>query len=383
MNVVFEADLAHLVAHRPGVLYWIIQPSGGVSNSVLRMVRPWDKWLATYGFDMDKRPETLTDEMCREIVGELIGDPTIPIEIESKSLWTINDMYALENTRGRVFCMGDAVHRHPPFNGLGSNTSIQDAYNLCWKLALVLKDKAAPSLLESYQTERVPVGRQIVKRAMKSGMELLPVYQILGAVPGRSEAEVNASIAARAEPTDEAAKQRATLREALDLTKYDFDAHGVEMNQRYASAAIVPDGSPDPGFTRDAELYYEPSSRPGAHVPHAWLADRQGHQISTLDLCGNGAFSLLTGIGGGGAWEEAAKAVEDAYGVIINVHVIGPRCAYDDTYGDWAAQREVSEAGAVLVRPDQFVAWRAQDISASAANDLVEAMGRILGRQAG
>ena len=81
--------------------------------------------------------------MATEIAHNLIGDHTIPIKIKSTSVWTVNNMYALANSKGRVFCMGDAVHRHPPSNGLGSNTSIQDAYNLAWKLAYVLKGRPA------------------------------------------------------------------------------------------------------------------------------------------------------------------------------------------------------------------------------------------------
>src|SRR2546430_1407295 len=86
--------------------------------------------------------------MAIRIVRELVGDPNVPVTIRSTSLWGNNKMYATRYRAGRVFCMGDAVHRHPPSNGLGSNTSIQDAYNLAWKLAHVLKGKADPSLLE-------------------------------------------------------------------------------------------------------------------------------------------------------------------------------------------------------------------------------------------
>ncbi|MAU40122.1 MAG: 2,4-dichlorophenol 6-monooxygenase [Kordiimonas sp.] len=378
MNVVFEADLSHLVAHRPGVLYWLIQPAGGFSNNVLRMVRPWDKWLATYGFDMDDKPEDLTDEMCEEIVGNLIGDKDIPIKITDKSLWTINEMYAEELSKGRVFCMGDAIHRHPPNNGLGANTCIQDAYNLCWKLAMVLKGQAGEDLLKSYDPERMPVGKQIITRANQSLRELMPIYETLGAVPGASEEQIESTMAARKGANADAAAQRDALLKAVELTKYDFDAHGVEMNQRYESDAILPDGTEDPGFDRDPELYYQQSARPGAHVPHIWVT-QDDRQVSTFDLCGHGEFSLLTGIGGE-AWTEAAAAVESQLGVKVNVHVIGPGQDYEDIYGDWANAREVGESGALLVRPDHFIGWRAHEVSASATDDLVAAMKAILAR---
>ena len=88
--------------------------------------------------------------------------------------------YATEMSNGRVYCMGDATHRHPPSNGLGSNTSIQDAFNLAWKLAHVLKGKAGPKLLETYTAERAPVAKQIVTRANKSIEEFGPIFKALG-----------------------------------------------------------------------------------------------------------------------------------------------------------------------------------------------------------
>src|SRR5207247_9828023 len=100
-------------------------------------------------------------------------------KIRSTSLWSVNRLYATRYSNGRVFCLGDAVHRHPPSNGLGSNTSIHDAYNLAWKLALVLKGKADPSLLETYNDERPPVGKQIVERANKSIAETGLIYDAL------------------------------------------------------------------------------------------------------------------------------------------------------------------------------------------------------------
>ena len=102
---------------------------------------------------------------------------------------------------GRVFCMGDAVHRHPPSNGLGSNTSIQDAFNLRWKLALVLKGQAAPKLLDSYDAERAPIGKQIVDRANKSIAEFGPIFGALGLLDSTDPDVMNANMEARKEDT--------------------------------------------------------------------------------------------------------------------------------------------------------------------------------------
>ena len=91
---------------------------------------------------------------------------------------------------GAGFCAGDAIHRHPPSNGLGSNTSIQDSYNLAWKLAAVLRGQAAPSLLDTYSTERAPVARQIVLRANKSSREFVQFFDVLGVTAAETEAEM-------------------------------------------------------------------------------------------------------------------------------------------------------------------------------------------------
>jgi 2,4-dichlorophenol 6-monooxygenase len=120
---------------------------------------------------------------------------------------------------------------------------------------------------------------------------------------------------------------------------------------------VAPDPLPDAGFARDRELYYQPTTRSGAHLPHAWIY-RAGLPVSTLDVAGQGGFVLLTGIAGE-AWAEAAAAVAAARGLPLGAVVIGPGREYEDPFGEWALAREVAEGGAVLVRPDMIVGWRA------------------------
>ena len=383
INMVFEADLTHLTAHRPSVLYWVIQPGsdiGGLGIGVVRMVRPWHRWLAIWGYDVEQGPPDLDEASAMRIVHNLIGEDTVPVRIEATSTWTVNDMYATELHRRRVFAAGDAIHRHPPTNGLGSNTSIQDAFNLCWKLAMVLRGQADESLLATYTAERAPVAERVVKRANKSLADFPPIAVALGLPQAKSVRGMRAAMARRKEATPEAEAQRAALRDAIAGTDYVYNAHGVEMNQRYASAAIVPDGS-EPETFRDVELHHQASSRPGAPVPHAWVYRPGGERVSTLDLCGKGRFSLLTGIGGEG-WSEAASAVREALGAEIDVHLIGPGRALEDHYGAFAALRGTTDSGALLVRPDFHVAWRAERIGADASGALLEAVSAVLGRRA-
>jgi 2,4-dichlorophenol 6-monooxygenase len=381
MNIIFKGDLSRYVAHRPSVLYWIMQPGsdvGGIGMGLVRMVRPWDEWLIVWGYDISKPAPVVDDAFARSVAHSLIGDDTIPIEIKSVSTWTVNHMHALDYSNGRVFCMGDACHRHPPSNGLGSNTSIQDAFNLAWKLALVTRGQAEPSLLDSYQEERAPVGKQVVDRANKSIEEFGPIFQALGLLDTTDPDIMKANMAARRDDTPAAEQQRRSLREAIAYKVYEFDCHGVEMNQRYTSCATVSDGSDDPGFREDPELYTQQTSRPGARLPHVWV-EKGAQKFSTLDLCGKGRFTLLTSIGGHG-WIEAAKAIGAATGLDIATVTIGPGCDYEDPFGEWANAREISDSGCILVRPDHHVAWRAAKRSADATGELSAALSSILGR---
>ncbi|MGV9498707.1 FAD-dependent oxidoreductase [Streptomyces sp. NPDC003642] len=377
INIVFEADLTRYTAHRPSTLYWVLAPGatvGGIGAGLVRCVRPWNEWLIVWGYDVSAGAPDLTTEYAESIVRKLVGDDEIPVKITSSSAWTVNERYAETYANGRVFCAGDAVHRHPPSNGLGSNTSIQDAHNLAWKLKLVLDGTAHPRLLDSYSAERAPVGRQVVTRANRSIRETAPVFEALDGLAPQTPEQLWANIDARKDATEAAEKQRAALREAIAFKVYEFDAHGVDLNQRYTSGAIVPDGTPDPGFARDPELYHQPSSRPGARLPHAWITSGS-RTLSTLDTVGRGRFTLLTGIGGE-AWLRAAERQD----VEIATVVIGPGQEYEDPYGDWARLREIPDAGALLVRPDGFVAFRHPDAARTNAGELLaDALRRILG----
>jgi 2,4-dichlorophenol 6-monooxygenase len=385
MNIVFEADLSAYVAHRPSVLYWVLQPGsniGGIGMGLVRMVRPWNEWLIVWGYDINAEPPKMTDELATEIAHKLIGDSSIPIKIKSYSIWTVNNMYATALSKGRVFCMGDAVHRHPPSNGLGSNTSVQDAYNLAWKLAAVLRGQAEPSLLDSYDQERAPIAKQIVTRANQSIAEFGPIFEALGLLNTEDPEVMREHMAARKDNNPTAAAQREALRKAIAFKDYEFNCHGVELNQRYNSVAVVPDAEPDAGFARDRELYYQPTTRAGAHLPHVWLL-RAGRKISTLDVAGKGRFVVLTGIGGE-AWASAAAAAAAKFGIDIAAAVIGPDRDYEDPHGDWAEIREIAEAGCVLVRPDMQIGFRAMRAALDvrdAETTLFAALGQILGRR--
>jgi 2,4-dichlorophenol 6-monooxygenase len=363
------------------VLYWVIQPGsnvGGIGAGLVRMVRPWNEWLIVWGYDINQPAPEVDEEAAIQIVRNLLGLPDIEVEITGTSLWGNNEMYATHLQSGRVFAAGDAVHRHPPSNGLGSNTSIQDSYNLAWKLAAVLRGQAGPALLETYSAERAPVARQIVQRANRSSREFVQFFEVLGLLDAKDEAEMAARIEERKANTPAGAAKRAALVSAMELKHYEFNAHGVEMGQFYSSSAVAGDGSRPPAPDRDPELYYRPSTVPGSRLPHAWVGDAR-HRLSTLDLAPMTRFTLITGISGE-AWADAAAKVAPDLGVPLEAVVIGPGRTVTDLYYDWARLREVEEDGALLIRPDKHIAWRAMTLPADPQRALHDALSAILSR---
>ena len=382
MNIIFKADLSKFVAHRPSVLYWVVQPGadvGGIGMGLVRMVRPWNEWLIVWGYDINGPEPVVDNAFATKVVRDLVGDQSLEPEITSVSTWTVNNMYATHMQAGRVFIMGDAAHRHPPSNGLGSNTSIQDSFNLAWKLAAVIKGEAGEALLDTYSQERAPVAKQIVTRANQSIGEFGPIFEALGLTESTDPEVMQANMDKRCDANSEAERQRTAIREAIAFKKYEFDAHGVEMNQRYKSGAVVTDGQMEPAYELDAELHYQPTTWPGARIPHAWVYDRDGAKHSTLDLVGQGRFTILTGISGE-AWAKAAQKAAASMGIEIAAYVIGPRREIVDHHGDWARAREVAESGCILVRPDQHVAWRAEEVAENPEAELIRVLSAILHR---
>ncbi|HEX4092901.1 MAG TPA: FAD-dependent monooxygenase [Trebonia sp.] len=381
MNITFTADISRYVSHRPSVLYWVIQPGsnvGGIGAGLVRMVRPWHEWLIVWGYDISQPAPVVDEAAATQIVRSLLGLPGLDVQITGTSLWGNNELYATRLQSGRVFCAGDAVHRHPPSNGLGSNTSVQDSYNLAWKLAAVLRGEAGPGLLETYSAERAPIARQIVTRANKSSREFGQFFEVLGLTEAETEEEMREQIEERKANTARGRAKREALVSAMELKNYEFNAHGVELGQFYQSTAIVGDGSVRPKPVRDPELYYQASTVPGSHLPHAWVGDA-ATRVSTLDLAPYGAFTLITGIAGE-AWAEAAEKVSRDLNVPVKAVIIGPGREVTDIYYDWARVREVDEDGALLVRPDKFIGWRSTSLPADPGRALRDALTSLLSR---
>ena len=364
----FDADLTRYVEHRPSILNWIVSPDasfGEIGMGLLRAVTPWTRWIAGWGFDISKGDPDLSDDFVINRIKTLIGDPEVDVNLINTSVWYVNQAYATKYSHSRVFCGGDAVHRHPPSSGLGLNTCVQDAFNLAWKLAYVTHGFAGPELLETYSVERAPVGKQIVQRANQSRLDYAPLNACFR-VPG-AENPVHEGIKRFRDPGPDGMAARKAVLDALRLKDTEFNALGLELNQRYNSSAGVSDGTGAEVSDRDPVLHLNPTTRPGAKLPHAWLVGRTGRRVSTLDIVGKGMMTLITGLSGD-AWAAAAERLSLPF---LKTVVIGAP-EYQDLYCDWQEAREIDEDGVILVRPDGYVAWR--KLAGVSSTDEAEAM---------
>jgi 2,4-dichlorophenol 6-monooxygenase len=380
LNIWLEADLTKYCAHRPGVLYWMAQPGNDywVGSGTWINVKPFTEWVLLCMYDPAEGEPDLGEDSLIERARATIGDPDIDIKIKAVSKWQINHVVAQTYQKGRVFLAGDAAHRHPPANGLGSNTSIQDSFNLAWKLAMVLKGEAREALLDSYSAERQPVGRRVVDRALKSVQGMAPISQALGFKPGQSSNDGWASLKDLFAPNGDSARRREQLAAAVELQNYQFNAHGMDLGQRYASSAVLEDGASWPQTNQDPDLYYQATTKPGAPIPHAWL-QHGTETVSTLDIVGKGRFTLVTGIDDQ-QWRNAAAAVSAELGVELTVAQIGARGDYDDVLNTWTKLRDTSDDGCLLVRPDRFIAWRQNSLPEDPVQALKAALSAVLAR---
>ncbi|KAI3317741.1 FAD binding domain-containing protein [Xylariaceae sp. AK1471] len=393
LNVWFEADLSHLMAHSPGLITMLIKPDKPQPDycaiAITRQVKPFSEWMISMLAKPGVTEVTASQEEIIEHVKDLIGDASVEVKVKGISTWKVRDCYAEQYSRGNVFCLGDAVHRHPPFNGLGSNTCIQDAYNLAWKIGYVRKGLASPSLLESFNDERQPVGRAVVKRTNDTGRIHAKLFSLMG-VFEPDLAKKRKILDRLEEDTEEGAEARAAFQQIIGELDSERQGFGIEMNQLYKSKAVWADDEPNPppifSTPEEADLHYLESTYPGFRLPHAWLRASKAlpsdPMISTHDLAGKGRFTIFTGIGGKVKWTHAADKVRKDLSVEIPVYSIGGE-DYRDVFYDWSKKKDISEKGAVLVRPDRFVAWRyngdKQDAT-DCSDRLLKVMSSILGR---
>src|SRR6266481_5677592 len=265
VNIMLNADLRPWTADRPAALYFIEQPK---MRGTFLTINGIDRWgflvnsLAAYGY----KASDFTPERSAELIRDAAGVPDLDVKVLGVAPWTASAHVAEQYRHGRIFLAGDAAHEMPPTGGFGMNTGVQDVQNLAWKLAAVLGGRAAPSLLDTYQNERQPLGQAITEQSL-----------------------INAISMGRLNRTNESAGARPEY----------LNEQGMIFGASYVSGAVVPDGTP-PVPVANPVTDYAPSARPGGRAPHAWL-ERDGEQASTIDLLGDALASrpMTTATGNG------------------------------------------------------------------------------------
>ncbi|MFJ8524336.1 FAD-dependent oxidoreductase [Bacillus cereus] len=330
MNIYFEADLSEFIQGDAFGFSMVLHPE------VLGALIPVDnerRWIYHVSYDPLKgeRPEDFTIKRCKQIIQTAIGSINVELEIVSVLPWEATESIATKFQDNRIFLVGDSAHIMPPTGGFGSNTGIQDAHNLAWKLAAVIKGKAKPKLLETYHEERYPVAKLTTDYASS----------LLFRAANREEESSN-----------------------------NMDGLAVTVGYQYCSKAIIDDSANSHRMD-----IVDLSGRPGTRAPH-FFGMYEGEKISILDLFGNN-FVLLTEIENS-SWAEAVFDVSSKLGINIKVYSVGLR-------GDFITQENIfrelygiENEGVVLIRPDGFIGWRSEKGTANLRIMLNEVMNHLL-----
>ena len=339
VTIYFRANVAPLLRGRNLSVIYVNNPT---LRGFFRFEKPFERgFLAINALGDPAHPVTdvatgLTNDRCLELIRVALGADVDPIEVENVMPWKAEADVAERFREGRVFLAGDAAHVMPPNGGFGGNTGVQDAQNLAWKLAMVVAGQAGPELLSTYEQERRPVGRFTAEQAYSRYVTRTAPY--LGT-------------------------------EGMQPVENDLD---VELGYCYPTTGV-------PGGSAEWRLHENPRNargRPGTRAPHVWL-DRNGERISSLDLFGR-RFVLLAGREGGD-WCGAARQAAAQLSLDVDVHRVGA-AELADPDGTFCDQYGLAAEGALLVRPDGFVAWRASGPDLASAETLTQALATLLCR---
>ncbi len=385
VTVHLSADLSEWAGDPEVLIRWIWVPHMFRLATLVPMgPNRWgpdsEEWVFHLNYALED-PRAIDDARVEADMREALGVGDLPITIHLITRWELQGVVASSLKVGRTFILGDAAHRHPPTGGLGLTSAIQDVHNLCWKIAAVLKGVAGEGLLDSYEPER----RSSVQWNVDNSLESAINHVMLGVNMGLTDPDLTPEEGwARTRrlwsglSEDEAVRE--LVRETIAQQSMEFRKLNVEYGYHYDSAAIIPDDTslePSPDRVR----VYRPSTRPGSPLPHAWVEDRDGTRHSTLDLVRPGRFLVIAGEEGG-PWVEAALALAEANDLPIDALRVGHASGdYLDPQCRWITVREFGSHGAVLIRPDRFVAWRHCDGSPDPRSELASALEQVLCRK--
>jgi len=324
VSITFRSrGLADVVGDRRFIVCYLTSPD---ADGALLPVDNVEHWVfhAPWHPENGETLEEFTDERCIDHIRRAIGVSDLDVEITGRAPWHAAQRVARSYRSGRVFLAGDSAHEMSPTGAFGSNTGIQDAHNLAWKLAAVLGGWAGEGLLDSYDAERRPVAEATSARAAARSAE--HSHPGFAPPPGAGGG---------------GGPQRGILNVALG---YRYPRGAVVGAQ--AMAPVVPEG-------------LDLSGEPGSRAPHLWVR-HEGERVSTLDLYER-SLVLLSDADGAGDWHEAAGRLAAHMPVPVSSYRVGkgPDAELVPEDGvDWSQRHGVERGGAVLVRPDGFVAWR-------------------------
>ncbi|HKU99984.1 MAG TPA: FAD-dependent monooxygenase [Vineibacter sp.] len=341
LNEYWRGDLSRFPLAREAAGYRIIPKDPGTVASTILNTNGRDRWLTLLpvGGPTDERPRTWTDAEIIQIIRAQTGVPDLEVTLLNRSTWRMTRQVAASFRRNRTFLVGDAAHRFPPTGGFGLNSGVQDAHNLAWKLAYVLKGLASERLLDSYDLERRPVAE--------------------------SNADFSTGNMRRFPLTEDAIRSGDPDRIRFWINDMDKHLHsiGQALGFSYEQGAVIPDGTVRTGH--DTRVY-TPSDRPGGRFPHLWLDLARQH--STLDWFDK-SFVVVAGPMGE-AWLEAGRSVAGTLKQPLGLQMLPT--------ADPADGFQIGLRGAVLVRPDGHVAWRMPWLPADPAKALAGALSALL-----
>jgi 2-polyprenyl-6-methoxyphenol hydroxylase-like FAD-dependent oxidoreductase len=315
----------------PTHMTWIINPD---MRGMMYAQDGRETWVVHY--QVPKGADWRTVE-AKATIRALLG-ADVPFDIISGGPWTGGLALVAEHYQcGPVFLAGDAAHLFTPLGGLGMNTGIGDVMNLCWKIAADHQGWAGPALLETYETERRPMG----VRNVQLGIHCTKIMDGWTVPP---DFEAN-------DPIAQAEREKFGAR-IMEEDRVQYLTVGLQLGERYETSPIVwSDGTPSPPDAWDS---YTPMDRPGARAPHVWLAP--GHAL--FDEFGPG-FTLIDFGADAGSTASFVKAAA-ARGVPLKILRLAPLEPY--------------RSKLVLVRPDQHIAWHGD-----AADDVLAGVDRVRG----
>ena len=403
IGVYFTADLTDLVAHRKGILYWIINPAAfGV------LIAHWipHEWvLFTPYFPPQQAPEDFTEKRCQALVAAAVGRQLADLRIKLIRPWAVSAKLASAYRRGRIFLAGDAAHSLPPTGGLGLNTGVQDAHNLAWKLALAGRGLSGPKLLDSYERERRPIAQTNIRHSAQNFDEMSDLLEVCGlnlndlrrlqalqrsaafcALPFAwqstlidrlvSKALKKTSLFAMDGKRGEQARSEFSRRIPGQARHYHF--LGLDLGFLYQDGAVIAEAGRVPRPI-DSIVDYQPTTWPGARLPHFWIR-RDGMTLSIHDVIAEDSMTLLVKPEARRAWLQAAQDVSSHGRLSIRCLAIGsgPDADCEDPQRAWANFSGTDDLGAVLVRPDRHIAWRSHTLPRNPGEELDVSLRQIL-----